>query len=290
VKRARAGVIAALGVAVALVTTAAAPATVLVGSSQTRPGVPAVGVVTDSPHQAAAVQAAGQLPAQALHHDTSTRREVLARMLADPARNVAASPGFSSCWTARMSSHCLDLELAAINHARAGEDVGPMVLPRGFAHESTARQVFIVTDLERTARGLRPFAMLVGPLDSLAATAAHQHRDPSLPSWTVGRAHAWQWVSNWADDINPLAADYDYMYNDGYSRHGTINGDCTSPRSNGCWSHRHNILTRYPRRQRLLLAGAAAVQQGQLQSSAIIMVGASGRAPHAVYTWRQALK
>jgi hypothetical protein len=208
-------------------------------------------------------------------------------MRADPPRNVVASPGYGSCWSDRTSRQCTQLELAAINHARAAEGVKPMVLPRNFSRISDADQTFVVTNLERTARGLRPFVGLVKPLNAEASTAARHREDPSLASWQVGRAQAWKWVSNWADDLNALAADYDYMYNDGYASTGSINGGCPSVHASGCWDHRHNILARYPRLP-LLIAGVAEVTHGQLESSAIIMVGARGRSPHRVYSWHQA--
>jgi hypothetical protein len=215
------------------------------------------------------------------------RRAKLRQMRADPPRNVTAAPNYGSCWTARRSPNCTRLELASINHARAAEGVRRMKLPADFSQLSNAEQTFVVTNLERTARGLRPFVALVPQLDARASVAARKNVDPSLTSWHVGRAQAWKWVSNWADDINPLAADYDYMYNDGYSKSGTINGACTSTHPSGCWAHRHNILEHYPRLP-LLIAGAAEIRRGALESSTIIMVGARGRSPHAAFTWRQA--
>jgi hypothetical protein len=208
-------------------------------------------------------------------------------MQANPKRNVRATPGYATCWTSNTSAACISRELASINHARALEGVKPMVLPRNFAKLSPARQTFVVTNLERTARGLRPFVALVRPLDSLAAHGARGRRDPALTSWRIGSAEAWKYTSNWADDLNALAADYDYMYNDGYSSSGGTNADCRTPRASGCWAHRENILTHYPKLP-LLIAGVAEVNDGSMQSSAMIMVGAKGRSPRSSYTWRAA--
>jgi hypothetical protein len=227
---------------------------------------------------------AGTAAAAAGHRPSHAK---LVAMRANPAHNVTARPDYGICWTKKNSETCIKQELSAINHARAAEGVKPMVLPANFDTLNAARQSFVVTNLERTARGLRPFVAMVTQLNTRANEGARSGNDPSLGSWRVGSAEAWKYASNQASDLNALAADYDYMYNDGYSRSGGINADCQTPGASGCWVHRENILTHYPKLP-LLIAGLAEVNRGQLESSAMIMVGARGRSPHKVFTWRQA--
>jgi hypothetical protein len=99
----------------------------------------------------------------------------------------------------------------------------------------------------------------------------------------------WKAASNWAGDVNALGADYDWMYNDGHSTHGyTSNQDCGSASASGCWGHRENILATYGGLP-LLVAGVAEEQQKDYQSTAELMVGATGHNPDYTYTWREAL-
>lgn len=53
------------------------------------------------------------------------------------------------------------------------------------------------------------------------------------------RAFASVWAGN---NLTPIAADYGWMYADGY---GSNNLDCTTPSSSGCWGHRDAILGKY---------------------------------------------
>ncbi|MHB1975425.1 MAG: hypothetical protein ACYCR4_14260, partial [Acidimicrobiales bacterium] len=44
------------------------------------------------------------------------------------------------------------------------------------------------------------------------------------------------------NEVSTLAAEYDWVYDDGY---GSANVDCTSPGASGCWGHRDVILGQY---------------------------------------------
>ena len=203
--------------------------------------------------------------------------------LADPAQNVPESPSYwPTCSQAGATSQtCFDAVVAAINHARSLEGVAPMVLPAGFASLSPAQQTFVVSNLERVDRGLAPVAGMVDSLNTLAATAASNDADPMLSGWTVGTFRANAWGSIWAGDLNPLAADYDWMYNDGWSSTGSINLDCTSPSDAGCWGHRHVILSTGNN----LITGVATVTESRWLSDAQIFVVGSGTYPAFTYSW-----
>jgi hypothetical protein len=95
-----------------------------------------------------------------------------------------------------------------------------------------------------------------------------------------------QYGSIWAGDFGPLASDYDWMYNDGYSQDGSgINVDCQSAHAKGCWGHRDNILATYS--QPTLSAGAGTGRPAGA-SIAEVMTGGRDSAPTYTYTWREA--
>src|SRR5487761_2509919 len=113
--------------------------------------------------------------------------------------NVAPSPNFmASCTTPSDSIFCLGQEIEAIDNARALEGLGPMTLNiSAFAALSAAQQIFVLTALERTARGLAPAQALTAQLNTAATTAATQDTDPSLRGWTLsGHKQAVAWNAN----------------------------------------------------------------------------------------------
>jgi hypothetical protein len=204
--------------------------------------------------------------------------------MSDPPANVAPSPDFwPTCSSSGVTSQaCDDAVLTAINNARAAEGVGPMVLPADFASLTTAQQTFVVSNLERVDRGLTPAAGMVDSLNSLSASAAGNDADPMLTSWTVGPFDANRWGSIWAGDLNALAADYDWMYDDGWGPTGSFNVDCQSATDGGCWGHRHNILMSTDGE---LITGVGSVVQSQWTSIAQIFVAGSGTYPPFTLAW-----
>ena len=204
---------------------------------------------------------------------------------ADPATNVSPSPDYWPTCTSNgpTSAACTAAVLSAIDHARSLEGVGPMELPSNFASMTPAEQTFVVSNLERVDRGLQPAAGMVGTLDNAAQTGANNDADPTLPSWTIGSFNANRWGSNWAGDLNALAADYDWMYADGWGTNGSFNMDCTGPGAAGCWGHRHNILSSYGGEE--LITGTASASQSQWTSIAQIFVAGSGSYPPFVLAW-----
>jgi hypothetical protein len=133
------------------------------------------------------------------------------------------------------SAGCIDSVLHNINDARSLEDLGPMVLPPGYATDPVPLQQLIIADEERGDRGLPQFTGLDAALDTAAQTGAQEGKDPTVPvdyDYSSGGA-------NLAQDVTPLGADYAWMYNDGI---GGTNIDCTASSPAGCWGHRDNIL------------------------------------------------
>jgi hypothetical protein len=212
----------------------------------------------------------------------------LAQALPHPARNRAPHPDFiSACATDWRSATCTRLALKAIKHARAAEGVkhAKMVLPRNYDSLSVAEQTFVITNLERVARGLKPFAGLTRVFNTASRTAALARIDPEPVLSLLRSLGIFEFGSNWAGDFGPLASDYDWMYNDGYGS-GGINLACLTPRSNGCWGHRNNILGTFRNLPTLLAGAGTGVPTGL--SIAMIMTGGSGKPPKFTYSWREA--
>jgi hypothetical protein len=234
------------------------------------------------------------------------------------------------------STGCEQAELQAIDNARAKEGVGPMYLPADFNSLSGDEQLLVVIDLERVGRGLPPIAGIVASLDRVAqaGTQAKGQRpgvfeDPSFPAnFAVGpgtsfayRCHASGpngYICNGlgqpgasiaaGGEINPLDADYGWMYNDGP---GGSNYECTARTTTGCWGHRDNILGSYPTKTRFVAARSGARISEVSPRRAVLVMGAgslqpngaggaqgnwtaiftsvTGSTPQFVYSWKQAL-
>jgi len=157
----------------------------------------------------------------------------------NPPANIAPNPQFLNSCSGRSyddSSSCINATLAAIANGRQAEGLPGMVLPTDWTSLTAPEQLFVVTNLERTVRGLPPLTAMASGLDSAALAGATDSTDPSPPGgfpWT-------QWGSNWAGAVgNPLEADYYWMYDDGL---GSNNIDCQSAGDPGCWGHRDNVL------------------------------------------------
>ena len=159
----------------------------------------------------------------------------------NPCYNAAAT------WPINYNHLACSLYLAqAITHARSLEGVGPLVLPSNWTSLSVPEQLFVVLDLERVARGYPPYLGLNTSLSAEAQTAAATPSDP-MPDTSA------TWVPSsfggaWGDGNDPLEADYEWMYYDGWggSASATTNGACTSAGSPGCWAHREELLGSAP--------------------------------------------
>jgi hypothetical protein len=210
----------------------------------------------------------------------------------DPHGNLPPSPNYlQACAEQGWSNKsCVVQALSAIEHARKHEGVKKprLVLPNNYDALSTAEQTFVITDLERTARGLKPFRGLTATLNTASRLAAVLRLDPTPAISLLRLLGVTEYGAIWAGDFGPLASDYDWMYNDGYSASGSINIVCLIPRSSGCWGHRENILGGYHSAP-TLLAGAGTGQPAGA-SIAEVLTGGYGRAPKFTYTWKQAVR
>jgi len=199
--------------------------------------------------------------------------------------NIAPQPNFlQSCSGAQFddSSACTTATVQAIDNGRSHEGLAPLVLPSNWAQLSPAQQIFVATNLERTARGLAPMAAMATSLDQAAQQGAAQNTDPSPPA---GFPFS-QWGSNWAGAVgSPLEALYFWMYDDGM---GSSNVDCTASNPSGCWGHRQNILMNLPCTLCVMGTGWDASGYGGDPSMTELLVETSG-SPAIDFTWTQEL-
>ena len=191
------------------------------------------------------------------------------RLALNPLHNIAPQPNFltsGSChardkgWScsnpcvdrtmgwgvATRNPACTQLLVRAINNARRREHVITLQLPSTWLRLTPAEQLFVVADLERTARGLPPYLGLNAALSATAQRAASHRSDPGLAAgFSVGTdaEGSLGMGGAWSAGFSVLAADYMWMYNDGWGGPaGTSNSVCTSAGASGCWAHRDQLL------------------------------------------------
>ncbi len=210
--------------------------------------------------------------------------------LATPSDSIAPRPDYAnSCAPIGedSSSTCLRLTLAAIDSARASEDLRPIALPADFAQLTVPEQLFVVLNRERVDRGLAPFAGLSAALDANAQKGAATADLPPRPGRAYPSVDA-EWIG--AVD-NGLDADYQWLYNDGPNS-GVPN--CSDTRTSGCWADRAIVLQRF--RSRPIVMGAAYDPNGDTSpgdrggsSLAATLAVDPARPENLVYSWTNAL-
>jgi hypothetical protein len=198
----------------------------------------------------------------------------------NPASNIAPVPDFfdyCSGSTIDRSSGCEQAALEAIDHARSAEGLAPMSLPVDWTSLSPAEQMFVATNLERTARGLPAFSGMSSVLDSVAASAAASGSDATPPA-----GFAADWTSNWAGGVgSALESIYLWMYDDGP---GSPNEDCQGGNMSGCWGHRDDILHAFTCSPCVMGSGVSAGAYDGEPSWAELMVDTTG-SPSIAFSW-----
>jgi hypothetical protein len=138
------------------------------------------------------------------------------------------------------SATCLDESVAMLNAGRRSERLGPLVLPRNWGRLTVAEQTFVITELERTARGLQPDTGLAADWNAAALAGADAGTDPTR----AGAGAHGGFLSIWAGgQPNPIVAMAGWIYDDGYYPDRTTqNIACSRATPSGCWGHRDAIL------------------------------------------------
>jgi hypothetical protein len=204
---------------------------------------------------------------------------------ANPPANVAPNPDFfNSCSGTSYddSTACVNAAVAAIDNARAQEGLPGLVLPTNWYSLDQDQQLFVLTNLERTVRGLPPLAAMSTALDQAAAAGAADGSDPTPPT-----GYPWSlWGSNWGGAIgNPLVVVYLWMYDDGP---GSSNIDCPATGGSGCWGHRDNVLLNLACQECLMGTGFDPTGWEGYPAWAELLVDTSG-AQSLAFTWNQEL-
>lgn len=195
--------------------------------------------------------------------------EAGAQSVANPGSNISPNPNFfdsgacsgstgsytcanpcvssSLSWpTDSNSPGCDSYVLEAINDARASIGESALVLPYNWYSLSPGEQLFVLLDMERVGDGSTPILGISAVLSAQAQNGAQNSSDP-MPTVSFPAENGpggGYWGSVWAQGISPLAADYLWMYEDGWggSSATTSNRACTSASSIGCWGHRDILL------------------------------------------------
>jgi len=145
------------------------------------------------------------------------------------------------------SPGCTQYLVQIVNTARKMENLPPMVLPTNWYSLTPPEQLFVMADLERTARGLPPYLGINKVLSGSAQRAADTQSDPtSAPGFPIGldAEHVSGMGSLWGTGFSAIESDYEWMYNDGWSgrRSTTFNIACSSSSAPACWGHRNELL------------------------------------------------
>ena len=122
-----------------------------------------------------------------------------------------------------------------------------MVLPTNWYTLTPQQQLFVVADLERTARGLPPYLGINSALSANSQRAAATNGDPSVAAgFTIGiDAQGYPGMGGaWSGGFSVLAADYVWMYADGWGGSSALTSNivCNSASAAGCWAHRDELL------------------------------------------------
>jgi hypothetical protein len=183
---------------------------------------------------------------------------------------------------------CVSAVILDLDSARAAVGLGAYNLPADFISLSGAKQIFILTNLDRIAYGLPPITGISPTLNAYAHSAMREDEDPN-PTQALRGLGVYTWTSNWAGKWNnAVIAYYEWMYADGYSGITTTNVDCSSATASGCFVHRRNILAAFGSSN--LAAGLSVGRDERGRSSYTLTIVGTAKSywTPLSYTWAQA--
>jgi hypothetical protein len=198
--------------------------------------------------------------------------------------NILPDPDFlGTCSSSHFddSSTCVTTTLEALNHAGAEQALAPIVLPTNWTRLTPAEQLFVATNLERTARGLAPVTAMAASLDSVAADAAAAGTDPQFTAGGSFTAVGANWIQGYS---NPLEVLYEWLYDDGL---GSSNVDCSRQDLSACWGHRANVLLNLNCPSCALGAAYAPTDRGGRPLSFAELLVESSAPAAVVFSWDQ---
>ena len=205
----------------------------------------------------------------------------------NPASNIPLGALPPSCSEAPLSTSCESSVVGYLNAAHQDLGLSPYQLPSSFLALSPARQVLVLSDLDRSAYGISPVFGLNDTLDGAAAEGVTNNGDPRAPSQLTPGGTIFGWGSNWAGGFaNVLVAYYLWMYDDGY---GSPNRDCSSPAAPGCWGHRQNVLLSFGSAPSGWISMGAAAGSYPSHAGYAMLVVYTRERPAYSYTWATAI-
>jgi hypothetical protein len=155
----------------------------------------------------------------------------------NPGGNISPPAGYSGpCGSLAVPNLYCPSGLTLIYGDRQAEGVSPMSLPSNWSSLTPPEQLFVLTNLERTDRGLAPITGLSATLNAFAQVGAIAHTDPPLPPYGTTRAGTYSSSTSLGGSMAM------WMYDDGP---GGTNMDCPVTGGGGCWGHRDIILGSY---------------------------------------------
>ena len=204
----------------------------------------------------------------------------------DPARGYPLGNLPLACAKAPTGRTCINAGVYYLDKARAKVGLTAYKLPADFPSLAPAKQMFILTNLDRIQSGLPPIKGLTAALNLDALVHGVQAAGDPSPTSTTGLRG---WNSNWAGGFSNAPMAYEaWVWNDGL---GSGNADCTASNKSGCWLHRHNVLWRFGANAVLAMGAAAGFGPSHGRAYAMLLVGgvAPGFRPTYSYTWKQAV-
>ncbi len=179
---------------------------------------------------------------------TDYQASVPVTMAPNPTTNLQMGSVPDICFNYATAPSCERTMISYLDEARRTMGLAPYALPAGFLSFAQAKQVLVLTNLDRAAYGLPPVRGLSRELDAEAQVGAEKDEDPPIASSLPHGGQVVAWGADWEGGYgqggsegyrNVLSAYYDWMYSDGL---GSRNEDCTYQGSPGCWGHRKVIL------------------------------------------------
>ena len=134
----------------------------------------------------------------------------------DPPQNLPIDELPSACYEEVASERvtCENDVIYYLNKNRAAMGLAPYALPQDFTALSPDRQIFILSNLDRIAYGLRPVPGLNSTLSAASLDGVYSRDDPTAPS-SLSTGAVLSWAANWAGGFENVPYAYNmWMFDD----------------------------------------------------------------------------
>jgi hypothetical protein len=186
------------------------------------------------------------------------------------------------CFVDGRAPACVSAAIGALDAARAKLAQPPYALPSDFARLSGARQLFVLTNLDRILDHLPVIRGMERSLSASAMAGVIAGGDPR-----PGASGLLTYTANWAQGYpNAIWAYEAWMYDDGL---GSANIDCRAHHRTGCWGHRRDVLWSFGPAGHLAMGAAARLGHGADPGYAMLIVQMPSADQRYSYTWTRAL-